>query len=364
MRMTSVRRAAGRRSDDERGVVALTVALLLVLILAISALAVDGSILYLKHRDVRTANDAAALAAAWSCARDEGLAVAEAQADDYAVENVFNATKTTSNVYTPDCDAPTGTVTVHYRAGQDLLFGPAIGMGSSKMVSATATARWGGSGGAAQVAPLMLAGNRLSDCDIPDGDLVENETICIFWWNNDPETNGNGTWGLMNLDTWGVDPTYNCQPPGFSSYATWLEYGYPGELYLRDEPEKTYVCADPGFYGRGALNLALNEGIGKTFAFPVNRPSEQLDKDGVECPPACADVDKYSIVGFAWLRIEGVYSPGDTGWDTYCATVVPLDEADRSSRCLVALWVGFHESPAIGSGEGENFGIVQTWLTG
>jgi Flp pilus assembly protein TadG len=353
-----------RGRGDERGVVALTVALLLVMILAVAALAVDGSVLYLKHRDVRTANDAAALAAAWSCGRKEGLATAEAQADSLATQNVFNANQKIPNVYTPDCDADSGTVTTYYQAEQDLLFGPAIGVGSSRMVSATATAKWGGTGGASQVAPLMLSAHRLSDCEIPDGDLTPYQDRCIFWWNNGPDTNSNGTWGLMNLDTWGVDPTYNCQPPGFSSYRTWLESGYPGALYLKPEPDPTYVCADPGFYGQGALNNALNEGIGKEYAFPVNDPQEQLDKDGNLCPPACANVDKYSIIGFAWLLIEGVYSPTDAGWDTYCAGVVPLDQVDGSTRCLVALWVGFERTPIISSGDGENFGIIQTWLVG
>jgi hypothetical protein len=350
-----------RHRTDERGVVALTVALLLVLILAMCALAVDGSVLYLKHRDVRTANDAAALAAAWSCGRDQGLATAEAQADAYAVDNVFNAAKKVPNVYTPDCDADSGTVTVNYEAEQNLLFGPAIGAGSSKWVSASATAKWGGAGGASKVAPLMISEHRLADCDIPSDDLVPYVDRCVFWWDNAMDANGSGTWGLMNLDTWGVDWAYNCQAPGLSSYRDWMTYGYPGALFLADEGEPTYVCADSGFYG-GALNNVFDRGIGQEFAFPVNDPNTQIDRSGAACPPDCKP-DKYNIVGFAYLKIEGVFKPSDAGWATYCSAVPP-EYSTGSTRCLVALWVGFSRSPIVSDGEGENFGIVQTWLTG
>ncbi|HEX5627682.1 MAG TPA: hypothetical protein VFY08_06650, partial [Actinomycetota bacterium] len=72
------------RLRDDSGATAVIVAILIFVLVGMLALAADGGILWAKYRGIRTANDAAALAAAYSCATGEGLAGAETAADSIA----------------------------------------------------------------------------------------------------------------------------------------------------------------------------------------------------------------------------------------------------------------------------------------
>src|SRR3972149_7919655 len=150
--------------QDESGAVAVMVAILLVVMVGMLALTVDGGLLWTKFRAVRTSTDAATLAAAYSCATGEGLAGAEAQATGVATANVADATNVEPNEYPEGCEIAGGQGTVHYGGQQELMFGPAIGIGSPKPVLTEATAIWGGAGGAENVGPLMLGMQRLSTC--------------------------------------------------------------------------------------------------------------------------------------------------------------------------------------------------------
>ena len=125
---------------DERGATAVFVAILLVVLLGMLSLSVDGGALFLKYRAIRTANDAAALAAALSCAKKEGVTAANAQANLLAADNVFDAAPVNAPVYDPSCDADAGTVTVHFQGEQQLFFSRVVGVSSPKPVGATATA--------------------------------------------------------------------------------------------------------------------------------------------------------------------------------------------------------------------------------
>lgn len=343
--------------SEERGAVATLLVLLGVVFLGMLALAVDGGLLLVKFRGIRTANDAAALAAALSCARGDGQAAAGAQADSLAAANVSDAAALAAAVYDPACDAPAGTVRVQYGGSQDLMFSPVVGVSSPKPVGAAATATWGAAGAANRVSPLMLDANRLSDCNVPYGpDLYEGKE-CVFWWDNDPDNLGNAGWGLMNLDQWGVSSTAGCSNAGQASYRAWIEFGYPRELAL-NTPDPTYVCRDSGFFG-GALDNAIRNGIasGQPFAFPVNDSSQQVDRNGALCAPPCTP-DKYYIVGFAWLRLSGLYRRQDAQFATYCGAFT----SSANARCLVAQWVGFSTS-GLSPGGGQNFGLISIGLS-
>ena len=76
----------------------------------------DGGILGEVPRD-STANDAAALAAAYSCATGEGLAGAETAADDIAAANVSDAVSTSPEPTRRDA-VEGGQVTVHFGGEQ------------------------------------------------------------------------------------------------------------------------------------------------------------------------------------------------------------------------------------------------------
>jgi len=217
----------------------------------------------------------------------------------------------------------------------------------------------------------MLSMDRLSDCDIPYGEnLVISQTWCSFWWDNDPDNLGNAAWGLMNLNQWDVLPTDQCSNAGFDSYRDWILYGYPGYLGMNDPPP-TYVCRDSGFFG-GALDVAIEAAIlaGGKYAFPVNDPGQQIDRNGDPCPPPDCTPDKYYIVGFAWLSLIDICKgTGGGTWsckisndnaDPYCTGFL----VDSNARCLISEWVGWTTS-GLAPSEVSTFGnMIAVTLSG
>jgi hypothetical protein len=360
------------RLSDEHGVAAVMLAILLVVFISILALAIDGGLLLVKFRQVRRANDAAALAAALSCAQGDGSSAANTQADSFAGANV-DSPQRISIVYGPaggpECDPSGGDVTVTYRAMQSLMFGPAVGVASPRPVERSATAGWGGAGDASHVAPLMLNMDRLGTCNItnpPSPSLQIGISQCVFYWNNSPTFDGDGMWALMNLDPynnkgsqWYVPANYNCPGVGGNDIKAWLSQGYPGDLFLNPDGN-TYVCKGTGFQV-GPVEQGLSDAEGKIYAFPVNDPAGQVDMNGAVCPPPCSP-DKFSIIGFAWLRLDYFLTntrSDDALWAQYCSQFV----RDSNSRCVVTTWMGFSTSVSSTVG-GGNFGVVSTYLKG
>ena len=356
-----------RRLNDESGVTAVMVAILLLVLVGLLALTIDGGLLWTKHRRVRAANDAAALAAAYSCAKGEGLANANLKADEVAVANVSGVTQLSSNAYPEGCETQGGEVTVRYMGNQELMFGPAVGVSSPKPVVASATARWGGASGATNVTPLMLSINRLSSCGVPySPSLVIGQSTCFFWWDNGNQNNQtaltNAEWGLMDLRTWGIAPSASC--PGNASQnevTSWIYNGFPGSLLI-DPPPHEYVCRGAGSQG-GALNNDLNAQAGRILWFPVNNQNAQVQANGTLCGPDGVDgpcsVHKYAIVGFAALKIVAVTS-GNAA-KTMCNKQV---QGNGNFRCLQTVWMGFQPGGLLGGGGTQNFGLFAVALTG
>jgi Flp pilus assembly protein TadG len=354
------------RLREESGATAVIVAILLLAIVGMLSLAADGGLLWVKYREVRTANDAAALAAAYSCATGEGLSSAEAEANGIAAANVTDALPTLPGAYPQGCTAVGGRVTVFYGGQQALMFGPAIGISSPRPVAAQATATWGGAGAAPNVAPLMLSMNRLSNCDIPDGpDLVVGVSRCLFWWDNgtakDTTALTNAEWGLVDLTTWGVDPAGPCGGNvSQSDVSSWIALGYPGSLLIDPSPE--YVCRGNGFQGN-ALNNDVNAKAGDVLFFPVNDPQQQVQSGGALCRPDGIDgsctVQKYAIVGFAALEVVRVW----TGQQAQNQCGHPASN-NGSIRCLDVVWQGFQSGGLAPNPDVPNLGLFAVALTG
>jgi hypothetical protein len=365
-----------RRLEEESGATAVLVALLLVVMVGMLALSVDGGLLWTKLRRIRTANDAAALAAAYSCAKGEGLSAAEAMAASVAQANVADAVATLPAEFTPGCVVAGGQVTVHFGGQQGLMFGPAVGVASPKPVAAQATALWGGAGGASNIAPLMLSLDRLSDCDIPNGPPggppLADGAPCFFWWDNgtpnDTDALTNAEWGLVDLTTWGVDAFGSCGGNvSQSDVGTWIDVGYPGSLLIDDPPGFEYVCRGSGFQGN-ALNNDVNAEAGQKLFFPVNDPSQQLGPDGALCRPDELDpldedgdctVQKYAMVGFAVLEVVRVWTGQDA--QDMCGEV---STNNGSLRCLHVLWRGFQTGGLSPNPNSPNLGLFAVALTG
>jgi Flp pilus assembly protein TadG len=387
MRVITVKALA----DDERGVAAIIIAICLVLILGVAALSVDAGGLYGKRRHLVTAADAAVLAAAQWCAKTgNSWTTAQAQANGIATANVPTALMDTppSAVLQGVCGGTNaGKVRVQYHSDQVLHFAPVLGFGSTRPVHATSVAVWGPAGSAAGVSPFMLSAARLSTCQIPPppGGLPIG-TKCAFWWNN--KDISNAQWGSLNLDQWNVPPPTNCTSAGTSSTLKWINGGAPS-LSL-NWPSPTYVCIDAGvatsvFQGSGGLA----DQVGKIYDFPVNDPCNivgstppqgQINKSGSLVKPtttspgdACASSpippgtpDKYDIVGFAALEIDGVFKGNSTqaGDTVNGCGAVPGYAKDPNAWCLVTSWQGFQFGGGTGSGGGGNFGLVGVNLVG
>ena len=365
------------------------VALCLIVIFGMVALTVDVGAMLVMRRRLVTAADAASLAAAQSCGKKEGILGANAEAALLTTSNVPTASLATPPVYEPSCDAAAGRVTVTVTAPQALAFAPVIGGGTSRDVTATATAIWGGVGGGNFV-PFMLSEGRLLSCSIPF-DVQPGDT-CTFWMNN-KEGLGSSQWAMLNLNTvdnfsrwgWNVARDYGgCVPANTAETLDWINNGSP--MLSLNYPAPTFVCVDTGATPP-AFN-ALAALAGQIRLFPINDaygwtdgdllamnppdpnapyPHGQVNKTGQPCPPSCdpgglGPIDKYDIVGFAKLRIISV-ERGNNGGQVTCFdpdTGLPRPK-DPNAWCLKVEWVGYYTD--VGSiGDGDNFGLIHVRL--
>lgn len=377
------------RAQREEGAVLIIVTLSLLALFGMMILVVDvGSLLYTRRAMVNAA-DASALAAAQSCSKKEGQSAADLQASFYAGENHEGAVLAGGYPqYFPRCDAPAGLVRVRVKTDATLFFAPVLGADPDTPVTTEAVAAWGGAGAGEKVAPLMLSADRLGTCEIPppEPDDYPFGKECWFWWNNSNkggQTNpdlANAEWGTLDLLNWDILPSVHCNnstPPEFSR---WMLQGFPLPLPIDSDfyggaPDDThtYVCRGQGNFGASLDNI-IDDAIvqGEPLYFPVNRPDTQIDSTpqdpiGVTCSPAdyaatgCA-VDKYDIIGFAYMHIVAIYRGNqlDAEATENCVTRLGVDP-DPNARCMKTLWVSYSNEGLIPRG-GENFGVVPVAL--
>lgn len=364
-----------RALRSERGAYGLMFAVLLLVMVGLLGLSVDGGLVYVRYRQVRNANDAAALAAALSCANNEA-ALADDRANALAEANASGAT-----LYGPGIEYPSGcTATaadgraiVHYQATQTLYFAPLVGVSSPGMASAEATGTWGGAGGSSNVIPIVIYEDGLwASCDIdPSTNSYPAEgTRCVFWYDNDAQ--GDATWGFMALSTWPQTPEENlasasgCAATGGTNDITDAIWpGWDGTLVMVGDP--TYVCAKNGSSIQPVANTladALAAGRDE-FVMPVNDASRMV-LDGQGNPY------RYAVVGFAHLKPVGLFKRTAAGYQA-CRDADPpviprkpdgsFDDT-ANSYCFVATWDGFSNEGAVLAGGGENFGMIAVALAG
>ena len=359
------------RTRDQRGIVGVWLAILLVLLLGMIAMSLDVGLVVVRTRQVQNANDAAALAAALSCIQDAAPnPAAQAAAAFSANVNAAPAQpwsfKPTGGLELSGCVKTGGTVTTYFGSTQQLYFAAAIINKSQATINRKATATWGAAGTGTGVAPLMLSMNKLSDCNIPNGVTTNPPTTCTFWWKNDQgnqdsdwDAVGNGEWGYMDLERWGVDKTDTSACNGSNvtkdEFGSWLAGGI-GTLSLDEVP--TYVCAGTGLKRSNVVQITEKT----TYVFPVNDPNQQVTASGSLCnTSACTKPDKFAIVGFAWLYVEKVLL-NKQAFDA-CGQLGKWN-GQGSAFCLRTKWVDFKTSMATPNPDAENFGVIGVGLTG
>lgn len=276
-----------RVRSDESGAVLVIVALSLIALLGFAVLAIDvGGLLIMKRGAVRAA-DAAALAAAQSCSRNEAVA-APVKADELAESNISGIGPAVS-YEDGDCDRRSGSVTVEYSAEQRLFFAPVLGFPESANVNASATAIWGAAG-MGPAAPVAVSGLP-PGCTLPDTFPTDpaSEIKCHFLFDNPVS----GQWGWLNTDQWDVAEGFNCSNPGADDIKAMLADGSPSTLTVNSPPDRTLVCSMSGF--SASVIDALNLQVGNILWFPVvNLPTSNFSANHYE---------KFDAVGFIALRI-------------------------------------------------------------
>jgi Flp pilus assembly protein TadG len=314
------------RVREERGAVAAIVAISMIGLLGMLVLTVDvGGMLTMRRRVVASA-DAAALAGAESCAR-QNPGEAQQQADTFAVDNEPGSTETSYSAQGCSTLASSGTVSVGYKAPVSLSFAPVLGLPSQTNVAGSATAQWAPAGAGVGTLPIVVSldsQNRIPCVWQSQG------TACNYWYDNSASGFDNSSnWGFINLDTWGVSSGDSCPSAGTSTRRDWIDgVGVPQVSINVSGP--TYVCADSG-HSTPSWFDALAGLVGDVRFFPVNDPNQMvLHPSGKE---------KYDIIGFTALEIQqvlrgddpaaagtpGVTSSCSTTWSPSNGSTVDLD---------------------------------------
>ena len=269
---------------DERGAVAVIVAICLVVIFGFAAYAVDAGRAWTSRRHLVTAADAGALAGAKGYAEGTNGC---ASAGSSVVANHDTAKMTTCNPKA--VDTTHGYVTVQAQATLDYVFAPIFGQ-KSKDVTATTTARWGIPRSVAGLRPFGLcieANQQLKDwLAHPVGTSPVDR---IPFGKDQPSACGSapGNWGVVDFDG-GANSNNDTK--------TWTLSGYPGSVSVGDT-----VSGDTGAFSNSLdAGLSYLEASGGTFALPVF--------DTVAQPGANA---KMHIVAFVLVKLVGYRVTGN-----------------------------------------------------
>lgn len=317
-----------RLREDERGVTMVIVALSLIALMGMLVLVVDVGGLLLKRRELVNSADAAALAAAKTCADPQDATTPEGRADDQAMSNAGGLQASNGGVVDAYGCIPTsadgttrgssGFVTVRYSQPQDLFFAPVLGFGQSNPVTTEATAAWAPLGGGKAVPVVLESSTFQGTCDVPGGVEIGDE--CSFWYDNGALGGiGAANWGFLNLQLWDVDRfdgnACNSQG-GANDRRDFILNDFRTPLALRD-PGPTYVCSMTGQASANWQDLTdrMNGGYdgwpGASILMPVNDCDLQVDKNGAIVPCGTGTPDKFAIVGFTQLQLAWVLRGND-----------------------------------------------------
>lgn len=304
-----------RSRDGERGATAVIVTLSLLAIFGLMVLTVDVGQLLFQRRGMVNASDAAALAAAQSCAGLGDSDVPESMADTFAIDNVSTVNAGAVNIIeTVGCDGPAfGHVTVEYAMNQDLFFAGVLGFDGPATVRTRATAGWGPTGAGNPVPIVVYEGNSQGGCDIQEGSQPDpDDPPCYMWYDNDLFQNS--AFGFLNLCTaedpcqqgWDVPPAEACPNVGASLRNQWINGTWEGSPTETNFPAPTYVCRVSGVAASDWSGLERQ--VGQELLFPVNDCATEVDRNGlaIGCDSTVAP-DKYNIVGFIVLRLVAVH---------------------------------------------------------
>jgi Flp pilus assembly protein TadG len=320
------------RVHEDRGAVAVMVALMLVVLLGMLALVIDLGRAVGIRREMVNAADAAALAAAQQCALNMGPAAATAAANETATLN-DPAAGPVAIAIDPECvpgavsSTDPKTVTVTYSRTVDYFVAPILGFDSGT-VTTSATAIWGAATRAAPI-PLRINLSSLAECGIDVGEAPAGQTCYLGYANNDPYEAAND-WGWLYFggqDGRGWNTTSCSSQAGGSNDPIGFIQGQPFFNAQLNDPPPTYVCS----YSGNAQNVvgALQGRVGDVLTFPV--------VDATTYPVLGKGANlAWPVVTFIGLRLDAVYD--QPGASQYCPELV--DQRGQDEFCLRLSYVG------------------------
>jgi Flp pilus assembly protein TadG len=315
------------------------VALMLVVLMAAVALAVDVGGLYLRRRELVNGADSAALAAARACLRGGldvyGLTPEEAADAQAQANGAITASEVAGKdiTYIPaQCGGKYGHVSVQYTSQQALHFAPVLGFNNSSPVTTTATASWGL--GSVNSVPLIHSGQLWSNCPKPPptGPNYIGQPQCGIWYDNDTLQNGN--FGFLTLDPAGWDVPGGDVPadcsgsnPGSSTLGDWISGAVPTSVSL-NWLEPTYVCSTGGLKGNSNPWVELEKLKGEVRDFPITWEGPGSPGYGALPQGYVFHSDailKYDVIGFSAMEIVDVLTAKQA---EPTSTVTPQDWTD------------------------------------
>lgn len=289
-----------QRVSDERGAVAVIVAICAVLVFGLAAFVIDSSALYQERRELQNGADAAALAIAQDCVEAiqaspllgnaaclghnldhseaqryananalEGPTCGDAAADDCAnVDDVdVDLVEHSVSVKTSTRDQGDGASSISY------VFASVFGK-SGKQVKAEARAVWGAP---SNMPSIPLAIDQCEATSVPPG--PSNEIVLVFHSGSDGDEDSSPcTSGSAGQDL----------PGGFG----WLDT--PGEDCVASVNEDGEAGADTGSDVQSTGCEPEHFAIGSTIALPVYETAEANGNTGV-----------YGITGYVGFTITG-----------------------------------------------------------
>ncbi|MGQ0802909.1 MAG: pilus assembly protein TadG-related protein [Actinomycetota bacterium] len=239
------------------------VCVIMVVVIGCAAFALDAGAGWQAKRRIRTATDAAALAAASEFAK--GGSGCSTTDDTFLTANDSAATVTACTFVAPTGNGfhlTPGRVTVTGKRPVAFSFAQIFGMSSVDVKSST-TARYGAPGGASGLRPMGLcidANPQLTAwLNLAGGGPVgDSGTIRILYNKSQPAACGLGTpgnWGMLD---------FNGGSNSNAETKDWVANGYPSEVPLSPPT----IAGDTGAFSN-SISSELTSLIGKEFGIPV-----------------------------------------------------------------------------------------------
>ncbi len=245
-----------RVTRDERGAVAVVVAICGIMIFGFAAYAIDSGRLWSDRRHLITAADASALGSANDYAI--GGSGCQTAAGSLVAANHSGATVTSC---LPVVQGTSGHVTVAARSRVDFTFARIFGS-TTKAINASTTAEWGIPTGANNLRPLGLChtanAQLLSWLNYPAGPTGNSGVIRITYGKAQPLSCGTvpGNWGIQDFDG-GSNSNQDTKQ--------WTLNGYPGLVGIGGN-----IPGDTGAFSNSLDGeLAFLKNSGEAFALPV-----------------------------------------------------------------------------------------------